>query len=104
MKAYLKHLPLVAALLALGAVFSLQNENFASRTNLENILEQITVNSLLAFGMTFVILLGGIDLSVGSTMAFAGLTAVYLLQATGQFFIAVSGGLGAGLAVGLVND
>jgi ribose transport system permease protein len=53
--------------------------------------------------MTFVILLGGIDLSVGSTMAFAGLTAVYLLQATGQFFAAVSGALGAGLAVGLVN-
>lgn len=98
-----QHLPLVAALALLGLFFSLSHPNFLSTGNLQNILEQITVNALLAFGMTFVILLGGIDLSVGSNVAFSGITAVFIAVHTGSLPLALAGGLAAGAAIGAFN-
>jgi ribose transport system permease protein len=63
------------ALLALIVFFSLFTEHFLTPNNITNILTQITINLVLAVGMTFVILIGGIDLSVGSVMAFAAVVA-----------------------------
>lgn len=66
------------ALLLLIVVFSTFAPQFASRGNFSNILTQISINTVIAVGMTFVILLGGIDLSVGAVLALctiaAGLT------------------------------
>lgn len=59
------------ALVLLVIVFSLFAPHFASMANLTNILTQISINTVIAVGMTFVILLGGIDLSVGSVLALA---------------------------------
>jgi ribose transport system permease protein len=59
------------ALLILVLVFSLLAPRFATMANLTNILTQISINTVIAVGMTFVILLGGIDLSVGSVLALA---------------------------------
>jgi ribose transport system permease protein len=59
------------ALLLLVAAFSLLAPRFASMANFTNILTQISINTVIAVGMTFVILLGGIDLSVGSVLALA---------------------------------
>ncbi|NUW44452.1 ABC transporter permease [Nonomuraea rhodomycinica] len=57
------------ALVVLAGFFVIAAPNFATEQNLRNIMTQITLNTVLAVGMTFVILVGGIDLSVGSAMA-----------------------------------
>jgi len=65
-------------LFALMVVFSLAEPRFLSPLNLLNVMRQISITGLIALGMTFVILTGGIDLSVGSVVALAGLVAAAL--------------------------
>ncbi|MEP3247505.1 MAG: ABC transporter permease [Sneathiella sp.] len=96
------------ALIALIVFFSLFTEHFLSPNNLTNILTQITINMILAVGMTFVILVGGIDLSVGSVMAFAAVVAGKAITLPGMgpaelIILAIAAALIAGLACGLVN-
>ena len=62
-------------LIFLMAVFAVVEPRFMSQINLFNIARQVSVTGLLAIGMTFVILTAGIDLSIGSLLAFAGLVA-----------------------------
>lgn len=62
-------------LIVLMAVFAVAEPRFLSQVNLFNIARQVSVTGLLAIGMTFVILTAGIDLSIGSLLAFAGLVA-----------------------------
>ncbi|MEZ5934087.1 MAG: ABC transporter permease [Alphaproteobacteria bacterium] len=69
-----KFAPLIF-LLVLMAVFTLLEPRFLSSLNLFNVMRQVSIFGLLAIGMTFVILTRGIDLSVGSLLAFAGLVA-----------------------------
>lgn len=59
-------------LVLLCAVLTILTDKFATVTNFFNVIRQITINLYLACGMTFVILLGGIDLSVGSVIAVSG--------------------------------
>ena len=61
------YLGILIALLILCIVLSFASSSFLTMTNLLNISQQISTNFLLAIGMTFIILLGGIDLSVGSS-------------------------------------
>ena len=60
-------------LLLLMLVFAIIEPRFLSSINLFNVMRQVSITGLLAIGMTFVILTAGIDLSVGSLLAFAGL-------------------------------
>lgn len=69
MKLVLRDAGIGIALLVLIAFFALSTEHFLNPNNISNILTQITINLILAIGMTFVILIGGIDLSVGSMLA-----------------------------------
>jgi inositol transport system permease protein len=62
-------------LLLLMAVFAILEPRFLSSVNLLNVMRQVSITGLLAIGMTFVILTAGIDLSVGSLLAFCGLVA-----------------------------
>ena len=62
-------------LVLLMAVFAILEPRFLSSINLFNIMRQVSITGLLAIGMTFVILTAGIDLSIGSLLAFAGLVA-----------------------------
>ena len=62
-------------LLVLMLVFAIIEPRFLSSINLFNVMRQVSITGLLAIGMTFVILTAGIDLSVGSLLAFAGLVA-----------------------------
>ncbi|MEH6547114.1 MAG: ABC transporter permease [Sneathiella sp.] len=96
------------ALIALIIFFSVFTEHFLSPNNLTNILTQITINMILAVGMTFVILIGGIDLSVGSVMAFAAVVAGKAITLPGLgpaelIILATGAGLLAGVACGLIN-
>src|SRR3954452_5074337 len=62
-------------LVILMAIFAIAEPRFLSSINLFNIMRQVSIVGLLAIGMTFVILTAGIDLSIGSLLAFAGLVA-----------------------------
>lgn len=72
MKQAMKKMPeltTLIALIGLMVVITFMNSNFLTTNNLLNLLLQVTANAFIAFGMTFVILKGGIDLSVGSILA-----------------------------------
>jgi ribose/xylose/arabinose/galactoside ABC-type transport system permease subunit len=67
-------------LLVLMAVFAFMEPRFLSSINLFNVMRQVSITGLLAIGMTFVILTAGIDLSIGSLLAFAGLVAAAIAK------------------------
>ncbi|HEX2945212.1 MAG TPA: ribose ABC transporter permease [Clostridia bacterium] len=63
---------IVIALIAICAALSIATPNFMTVDNVVNVLRQVSINGILAIGMTFVVITGGIDLSVGSLVAFSG--------------------------------
>jgi ribose transport system permease protein len=71
------------ALVLMALAFSALAPRFASMANLSNILTQISINTVIAVGMTFVILLGGIDLSVGSVLALSTIVGGLVLTREG---------------------
>jgi len=94
---------LVPALLAVQlVVFGVLADNFYSVRNLLNVLEQVSVLGIISAGMTLVIICGGFDLSVGSTLALAGCVASLVMTAS-NVALGVLAGLTVGLAIGLVN-
>lgn len=68
------------ALMLMAIVMTILSDNFANKDNLFNVCRQISVNVCISVGMTMVILTGGIDLSVGSILAFTGTVAAGLLK------------------------
>ena len=77
---------------------------FAKPRNLINVVKQASINGVLACGMMFVIIAGGIDLSAGSVVALSGVVAAYLAQMQGlPIFVPILGALGTGALIGLVN-
>lgn len=94
--------PLIA-LIVLVVVVTFLNTNFINPTNILNLLRQVSVNALIAFGMTFVIITGGIDLSVGSTLALSGALTAGILAAGVPPVVAIFAGLLIGAALGLLN-
>lgn len=96
------------ALLALIIIFMLLSPDFGTLRNVRNIFSQITINIILAVGMTFVILIAGIDLSVGSVMAFSMMVAGIVLTNSALptavgVTLAITAGLGVGVACGFMN-
>ncbi|MRX52289.1 ribose ABC transporter permease [Paracoccus sp. S-4012] len=100
-RAFLHNVPLLV-LTGIVVFAALASDRFLTAYNLNNILLQASILSVLAMGMTFVIISGGFDLSVGSTVAVAGCAAaeVMLHLGIGAGLVA---GLMAGLAAGLIN-
>jgi ribose transport system permease protein len=99
-----------APLLALAALFvasAFASPYFLQAQNLLNILRQVSYSGIIALGMTFVIIAGGIDLSVGSMMALVGAAAVLTLNGsggtTGSIVLAIGGAVVAGGVLGLAN-
>ena len=90
-------------LLLLGGLLSILSPYFLTVSNLTNVLEQTAINAVIAAGMTFVIISGGIDLSVGSIVAFSGVLLASALQAPLPAPIALAIGVAAGASCGLVN-
>ena len=82
---------------------SILKPSFITPSNLVNILKQASINGILAFGMMFVIISGGFDMSVGSTVAFSGILAAMLGQGNNPLILALIAALLAGLGVGLIN-
>src|SRR6266496_158056 len=89
-------------LLVLCVLTALMTDRFLSPFNLTNILVQSSIMAVIAMGMTFVIVGGGFDLSVGSTAALAGCVASMVMVKAG-LVAGVIAGVGAGAAIGLAN-
>lgn len=104
-------LPLLAAIAALLLFFAWRvGSSFLSSENLIDLAQQIAVNAILGLGLTFTILIGGIDLSVGSVLALSGTVTVYLLTvlpgesgASLRLAAAVLAGIGVAASIGLLN-
>ncbi len=92
----------LATLVALGVVTSVFAPRFLSPVNLTNVLVQGSIMAVIAMGMTFVIVGGGFDLSVGSIVALSGCVAAAVMLRTG-IPLGVAAGVAAGALVGLVN-
>lgn len=94
---------LVLALVALVIVLSLLSDRFLTQSNLINVLRQISINAIIAAGMTVVIIGRGIDLSVGSLLALNGVVGAALAVGGLPAGIAIAAALGLGLAMGVFN-
>src|SRR5882762_1149152 len=90
--------PLIT-LLALCLVTTMLTDRFLSPLNLTNILVQSSIMAVIAIGMTFVIIGGGFDLSVGSTVALAGCIAAMVMVKAG-LVLGIVAGITAGVLVG----
>ncbi|WP_455270459.1 ABC transporter permease [Rhizobium herbae] len=97
------------AFLLLAFILSLSNEYFLTPGNISNVLLQTSINGVLAIGMTFVILTRGIDLSVGSVVALAGIVSASFATTSATagiaggpypFYVALAIGILVGLACG----
>ncbi|WP_276121460.1 MULTISPECIES: ABC transporter permease [Pararhizobium] len=97
------------AFLLLAVILSLSNEYFLTPGNISNVLLQTSINGVLAIGMTFVILTRGIDLSVGSVVALAGIVSASFATTSATagiaggpypFYVALAIGILVGLACG----
>lgn len=92
-----------AGLALLFTFFSLTTKGFLTRDNLITVGVQIAVVAILAIGQTFVIVAGGIDLSVGSVLALAGMVTALLLLRGYPPGLSITAGIGVGGLCGLVN-
>ena len=90
-------------LVSLSVVLWILTPHFLTVSNLLNVLEQSAINAIVAAGMTFVIISGGIDLSVGSVLALAGIVLASLLQAGVGLPIAMTVALASAAICGLLN-
>ncbi|WP_263772674.1 ABC transporter permease [Propionivibrio soli] len=90
-------------LLAMLVICSLLSPAFFSAKNLSNISRQISITTIISFGMTMLIIAGLIDLAAGSVMALAGILSVAIYKATGSLVIAMVTGIVIGIACNLVS-
>lgn len=98
------HMGILAGLLILCVVLSVMTTSFATVTNFFNVVRQVTINLFLACGMTYVILLSGIDLSVGSVIAVSGCISAGLITWNGMpVYVGILGGILVGMLLGAVN-
>lgn len=94
--------PLIGLFL-LCIVLSILSDDFLTMDNWLNLLRQVSINALIAFGMTFVILTGGIDLSVGSVLALSSAITAGMMAQGINGFVAILVGLLAGMVMGVLN-
>lgn len=94
--------PLVG-LVILIVIVSILNPSFLEPLNILNLLRQVSINALIAFGMTFVILTGGIDLSVGSILALSSAFVANMMVAGFDPILAIIIGCLLGGVMGMVN-
>ena len=92
-----------AILVIMLIISSFLNENFFTVANLTNIMRQISVTTILAFGETMLIIAGFIDLSSGAVLALAGVISVYVFKMTGSLLLAFCIGVLIGVLCNIVS-
>ena len=96
-------LTLLALLVLLWIVLSVATPSFASSNNLANLLRQGSMIAIMAVGQTFVIITGGIDLSVGAVVGFATVIVAMMINAGFPIWVAILATLLVGVAIGLFH-
>jgi len=91
------------ALLCEVVLFALLSSHFLTADNLLNVSLQVSITAIIAVGMTFVILTNGIDLSVGSLMAFVGVIVTSMLALPVPLFVSLTLAIAAGLLLGAIS-
>jgi len=94
---------MVPVLVVICILFAFLTPNFLTQNNIVNVVRQASINIVLAAGMTFVILTGGIDLAVGSVLGFTAVIAVGVSLIPGLDWAAVPAALLAGALVGVLT-
>src|ERR1700751_4199374 len=103
-KSWPAQLGLAIALAVLMACLSVARPNFLTLANLVNLLRQISINGILAVGVTYVLLTGGVDLSLGSLVALTGVIAArFAHPGLYPVWVPVLMSIGAGAVCGAVN-
>ena len=93
---------LILLVMIVGMTFA--SDFFLTSRNIVNIIRQISINAIIATGMTFVIITGGIDLSVGSILAVSGVLAAYMVKNTAApLWVIVASSILAGGVCGVAN-
>lgn len=90
-------------LITASAIMALINPRFATMGNLVTVLRQTSINAVIATGMTFAILTGGIDLSVGSVLGFCGAVAAYMVSSGSGVGPTLITALLIGTVIGYIN-
>ncbi|RHO80228.1 ABC transporter permease [Clostridiaceae bacterium AF42-6] len=98
-----RNMGILIGLVVLFLFLSVATDSFLSTKNMLQVLRQICINGLLAFGMTFVLIIGGIDLTVGSVVAISGVSVVIMLNSGVPLPVALVVALLLGAIVGLLN-
>lgn len=98
-----KEATLILIFIGMCVVLSILAPRFFTVGNLRNLVRQTSIIGIVALGMTYVIISGGIDLSVGSVLAFSGIVGALLMVSGVPILIAVIVALAAGTVLGLVN-
>lgn len=94
---------IVSGIILLGLFFTILSPSFLDMTNFFNIFRQQSIYVLLALGMTQIIIVGNIDLSVGSCVALCGVIGALFLEKCDNAFLGIMVTLGAGTLLGLIN-
>jgi ribose transport system permease protein len=90
-------------LFVITLAMSLANKSFLTVPNLINVARQVSINTIIAAGMTFIIITAGIDLSVGSLVALSSCVAMIVIEATGSSLLGICTGILIGGAAGAFN-
>lgn len=89
----------------LFAIMAFSSDFFLAKANLLNMLRQLSINGILAVGMTFVLITGGIDLSVGAVLTFSAMMGCMFIQKDSPYpvIMAIGISLAVGVLIGLIN-
>jgi len=98
----IKEYPAIVGFVGLVIFFSLLSDRFMTLSNFTNVLRQVSIQAIIAFGMTLVIISGGIDLSVGSVFAFSAILMASIVK-NGSVFFGILSALIVGALLGAIN-
>jgi ribose/xylose/arabinose/galactoside ABC-type transport system permease subunit len=102
-KNFLQRYGLLAVILVIVVIMSLIKPVFLSSENILNVLRQVSINGILAIGITFVIMTGGIDLSIGSIVAVTAVLVGSFLEQGHNMVTAIAVGMAGALLFGIFN-
>ena len=103
MRSILKNYGIIIAFILICIALSITSPVFFTATNLINVIRQTSIYGIMAVGMTFIILTGGIDLSIGSILAIAGAVCAGMLKEGNSFTVVILATLAVGIGCGLIN-
>lgn len=99
----LRRLPMLPVAILVGVVLSLTIEGFSSQANVQNIMRQLSVILIAVTGETLVLLIGGIDLSIGAAIGLASVCGAFVMHSTDSALMGLLACLAVGTAIGAIN-